>query len=185
MRNIFTSAALLLSCLLPLHVRGANNILDTKWIGMSETMTFTATADGATSMKWILPRGFKVVTGQGTPNLVLNSTFLSQDGLLSAVRSFDDGHADTLSYLLNVYRPVESVKDYTINEGEEISLAGAMRTKADIYYEKTGEQDGKPLYTAHRLTVVPKDDITFNVRSIYGCLARCSTSSMESFSARG
>lgn len=162
MNKMFTTSALLLSSLLTGIAQSPVTVVGTKTMGMTETAKLSVQTEGATSVQWILPRGFKAKAGQGTPTLSLQSTFLAQDGLLKAARTFADGHTDTLAYEINVYREVERVKNYTINEGEEIELAGTKRTKADIYYEQTGEMDGRPLYTAHRLTVLPPDVIEYS-----------------------
>ena len=162
MRDFYKGVVLLLAVLLRFQAYAPAKLVDTKTMGMSETMNFTVQTEGVRSVRWLSPHGFKIMSGQGTGTIMLQSSFLAQDGKLSAVRLFEDGHNDTLSYAIQVYRKVDKVEDHTISEGQEIFLAGAMRTKADIYYEQTGERDGRPLYTAHRLTVLPPNHVEYS-----------------------
>ncbi|MGI6224599.1 MAG: fibronectin type III domain-containing protein, partial [Prevotella sp.] len=162
MIRFYKGVALLLISLLSFQAHALTKSVGTKTMGMAERESFTVPTEGVKSVAWLLPHGFKIESGQGTGTIVLQSSFLAQDGKLSAARLFEDGHKDTLSYQIQVYRKVDKVEDHTINEGQEIYLAGAMRNKADIYYEQTGEMDGRPLYTAHRLTVLPPNNIEFS-----------------------
>lgn len=155
LRDFYKGVVLLLAVLLRSQAYVFAGLVNTKTMGMNETMNFMVPTEDIRSVTWLSPSGFNITAGQGSGTIMLQSSFLAQDGKLSAVRLFEDGHNDTLSYQIQVYRKVDRVEDHTITEGQEIFLAGAMRTNADIYYEQTGERDGRPLFTAHRITVLP------------------------------
>ena len=130
-------------------------------IGMDDTLSYSVEADPAvTAYRWILPPGCKVLSGQGENSIRLRSTFLAQDGNLQVERTFADEHRDTLSLGLSVYRMITSKVDHTIAYGETETIAGEERSVADIYYEPAGESaGGRPLYTAHRLTVLAPEGV--------------------------
>lgn len=130
-------------------------------IGMDDTLSYSLPQDASiSSYRWMAPAGCKILSGQGESSIQLRSTFLAQDGDLRVERTFSDQHKDTLALPLSIYRKVSSVEDHTIQAGTSVSIDGKEQTEADIYYAPVGSSEsGKPLYTAHRVTVIPPDAV--------------------------
>ena len=139
-----------------LNAQSISQIAGNQLIGMTDTLRFSVPLNASVKQyQWLPPLGCKVLEGQGSAAIRLRSTFLAQDGNLRLVRRYEDTHSDTLSLPLTVYRAINKVADHTINSGESLTIGDKVVSEADIYYEQTGEQEGKPLYTAHRVTVIP------------------------------
>lgn len=161
-KNLFTYAALACAfCGGSAAVANDGPISGATEIGMDDTLTYSVPANAeVTGYRWMLPRGCKVISGQGTNEISLRSTFLAQDGALQVERTFTDEHKDTLSLALSVYRMITGLEDHSIPYGSSEMIAGEERSVADIYYEPVGTSlAGKPLYKAHRLTVIAPDAV--------------------------
>jgi len=111
--------------------------------------------DGVLSYQWIPPIGCKITEGQGLESVTIRTSYLSQKSELKAIRQFAN-NKDTLSLVVDFYRPISIIKDHKIAPGESIELAGENRNTADIYYEYGKDENQRDLITAHRLTVEPK-----------------------------
>ncbi|MFA6873603.1 MAG: serine/threonine protein phosphatase, partial [Bacteroidaceae bacterium] len=146
----------LLFYVIGVDVLNAQQISGNQLIGMNDTLHFSVPQNASVQQyQWMPPLGCKILDGQGSAAIRLRSTFLAQDENLRLIRRYEDAHSDTISLPLTVYRSVNKVVDHTINSGETLTIGNKVISEADIYYEQTGEQEGKPLYTAHRVTVVP------------------------------
>ena len=130
-------------------------------IGMTDTCRFSVNlANMFNHFEWTPPTGCRILKGQGTGSIELLGTFLAQDGPLSVVCTRTDGNSDTLTLPLSIYRKVSKVEDHTVQAGTPIDIDGQNVTEADIYYTANGTTaEGRPLYTAHRLTVIPPDEV--------------------------
>lgn len=150
-----------LSCMMGcclLKAQQKEQITGNQWIGISDTLEYSVKQDASVQQyQWIVPVGCKILSGQGETSLRIRTTFLAQNGDLRVIRKFGEEHSDTLSLALQVHRSVNEVKDHTINPGQSVWIGGKEESTADIYYEPNGEEGGKTLYRAHRLTVVPTD----------------------------
>lgn len=136
-------------------------------IGIDVSSSYTIDKNSEVlSYKWISPIGCKIVSGQGTENIIIRSSFLSQDSELKVIREFAADKRDTLKLPICFYRPIAIVQDHKIALGESIRIAGIERNIADIYYEES-EENGKKLITAHRLTVEPKAGVYSKITKPY------------------
>lgn len=142
-----------------LFAQTENGISGQTEIGVNDTLEYSYdVASPGDSLRWLTPRGCRIVSGQGTNSIRMWATFLAQDGKLELVKYTGDT-TDTLSVDISICRPITNVEDVTINEGEEADIAGQKESLADIYLEKNGlSAGGRQLYTAHRLTVIPPDE---------------------------
>lgn len=136
-------------------------------IGINVSANYTLDKnDNVLYYKWISPIGCKIVSGQGTENITIRSSFLSQDSELKVIREFTGNKRDTLKLPIYFHRPISIVQDHKIALGESITIAGIERNIADIYYEQS-EKDGNNFITAHRLTVEPRSGIYLKMTKPY------------------
>jgi hypothetical protein len=142
------------------HAQSGAEIQGPNELGINETQNFIIDSDAsAQNYQWTAPAGCRIISGQGTNSIKLQGTFLSQDGMLTVVRSRENGSNDTISHALTIYRGIDRVEDHTINAGQSFTIDGVPQTEADIYLEQNGiTPGGHNLYTAHRLTVIPQDN---------------------------
>ena len=123
---------------------------------IDETKTFSVAADdNVVEYRWQAPNGCRIVSGQGTNSVEIESTWLARDSKVTVERTFADEHSDVLSEDVSFLRYIKDFKDYTIAPGESVNIGGVERTEADIYYTPAEGGDGYQV-TAHRLTVEPK-----------------------------
>lgn len=140
-----------------LHAQTSAVIEGAPVMRIDEVATYRVSEDASVeAYRWILPAGCRLDAGQGTSQIELRSTFLSQDGPLRLVRTFADQHSDTLQTDIRFCRYVAGYKDYTIAPGETVEIDGKTYSEADIYYTQAEGSDGScSQVMAHRVTVQP------------------------------
>ena len=106
--------------------------------------------------EWVPPVGCRIVNGQGTKSITIQTSYLAQKSDLEVIRTFAENNKDTVKLNIDFHRPISIIKDHKIAPGESIELVGKDRTVADIYYEYGKDENQRDLITAHRLTVEPK-----------------------------
>jgi acid phosphatase type 7 len=131
------------------------NITGKTILGINETTNYKVpTTEGVKAYLWKVPIGCRIIAGQGSGEISLATSFISQSSALKVIRSFNNETSDTLSLDLSICRPISIIQDHSIAPGETVTIGGNEYGKADIYYENTGNGDC-PEITAHRVTVVP------------------------------
>lgn len=153
-KNLHKTCALFLTGCLALPACAQTAIEGPSEIKVGAEASFSVSDDATvTAYKWLLPTGCRAVSGQGTAQLTLRSTFLSQDSKLSLVRTYGDLHSDTVSTAISFDRYITEVVDHTINDGETCLINGKEESVADIYYEPVNGDENHVI--AHRLTILP------------------------------
>lgn len=102
---------------------------------------------------WLSPVGCNFVDGQGTASVTMKATYIAQDSPLQLIRTYSDGHKDTLSLDVTFHRYIKSFVDHSIKPGQSVEIDGKTYTEADIYYEPAGGEEGFEQVVAHRVTV--------------------------------
>ncbi|MGL4411600.1 MAG: fibronectin type III domain-containing protein [Bacteroidales bacterium] len=136
-----------------------SSIVGESSIRVNTTASYSVVADPSVlSYEWIAPTGSRIISGQGTHTIELETSYISQDGTLKLVMILNDETTKSEELPIKICRYITSFQDHTIFPDQTFTLNGVEYKDADIYYESVAGGACDQVI-AHRLTVTPREGV--------------------------